>query len=128
MKDTFYITTPIYYPSGKFHIGTAYSTTVAYALKKYNELKGKDTFMLTGTDEHGQKIETVAKGKGMSPQEYVDEMADLAKKLWETMEIKYEYFMRTTDEKHEKAVQPGHGHGHGPLPDDCRRLRRCRGG
>jgi len=103
--NKYYITTPIYYPSGKFHIGTAYSTTVAYALKKYNELKGKDTFMLTGTDEHGQKIETVAKEKGMTPQKYVDEMADLAKKLWETMEIKYEYFMRTTDEKHENAVQ-----------------------
>ena len=58
MKETFYVTTPIYYPSGKFHIGTAYSTVVADTLKRYNKLKGKECFMLTGTDEHGQKIET----------------------------------------------------------------------
>ena len=69
MKETFYVTTPIYYPSGKFHIGTAYSTVVADALKRYNKLKGKECFMLTGTDEHGQKIETKAKEAGETPQE-----------------------------------------------------------
>ena len=69
MKETFYVTTPIYYPSGKFHIGTAYSTVVADTLKRYNKLKGKECFMLTGTDEHGQKIETKANEAGETPQQ-----------------------------------------------------------
>ena len=105
MKETFYVTTPIYYPSGKFHIGTAYSTVVADTLKRYNKLKGKECFMLTGTDEHGQKIETKAKEAGETPQQYVDRMAAMAKELWAKMDIQYDDFIRTTDERHVKVVQ-----------------------
>ena len=105
MKDTFYVTTPIYYPSGKFHIGTAYSTVVADALKRYNKLKGKESYMLTGTDEHGQKIEIKAQESGETPQQYVDKMAAMAKELWAKMDIQYDDFIRTTDERHEKVVQ-----------------------
>ena len=105
MKETFYVTTPIYYPSGKFHIGTAYSTVVADALKRYNKLKGKESYMLTGTDEHGQKIEIKAQEAGETPQQYVDRMAAMAKELWAKMDIQYDDFIRTTDERHEKVVQ-----------------------
>ena len=105
MKDTFYVTTPIYYPSGKFHIGTAYSTVVADSLKRYNKLKGKESYMLTGTDEHGQKIEIKAQKSGETPQQYVDKMAEMAKELWAKMDIQYDDFIRTTDERHEKVVQ-----------------------
>ena len=105
MKETFYVTTPIYYPSGKFHIGTAYSTVVADALKRYNKLKGKESYMLTGTDEHGQKIEIKAQESGETPQQYVDKMAAMAKELWAKMDIQYDDFIRTTDERHEKVVQ-----------------------
>ena len=105
MKDTFYVTTPIYYPSGKFHIGTAYSTVVADTLKRYNKLKGKDAYMLTGTDEHGQKIEIKAKEAGKTPQEYVNEMAAKAKALWKKMDIKYDDYIQTTEERHTKVVQ-----------------------
>lgn len=104
-KETFYVTTPIYYPSGKFHIGTAYTTVLADSMKKLNILKGKDSYMLTGTDEHGQKIEQVAESKGQTPQEYVDIMATAAKELWAKMDINYDDFIRTTDERHEKVVQ-----------------------
>ena len=104
-KKTFYITTPIYYPSGKFHIGTAYTTVAADALKRYKTLQGYDTYLLTGLDEHGQKIENIAKEKGVRPQEYVDEMAKLAKQLWEKMDIQYDNFIRTTDKKHEEVVE-----------------------
>lgn len=103
--EKFYITTPIYYPSGKFHIGTAYTTTLADTIRRYKKLRGFDTFMLTGTDEHGQKIETVAKEHGKTPKEHVDEMAQMAKDLWNLMNIKYDYFIRTTEPRHEKAVQ-----------------------
>ena len=103
--DKYYITTPIYYPSGKFHIGTAYTTVVADTIKRYKTLRGYDTYLLTGADEHGQKIQTVAQNKGMEPQKYVDEMAKLAKELWTKMEIKYDDFIRTTDERHCKIVQ-----------------------
>ena len=103
--EKYYITTPIYYPSGKFHIGTAYTTVVADTVKKYKTLRGYDTYLLTGTDEHGQKIETVAKKNNMTPQEYVDHMADLAKELWLKMEIDYNDFIRTTEYRHKKIVQ-----------------------
>ncbi len=105
MKETFYITTPIYYPSGRYHIGTAYTTVLADTLKRYNELKGKESYMLTGADEHGQKIETKSKEVGETPQEYVDKMAKMAKELWDKMEIKYDDFIRTTEERHEKIAQ-----------------------
>ena len=105
MKETFYVTTPIYYPSGKFHIGTAYSTVVADSLKRYNQLKGKECYMLTGTDEHGQKIEIKAKEAGKTPKEYVDEMAVIAKELWKKMDIQYDDYIQTTEERHTKIVQ-----------------------
>ena len=104
-KNKFYITTPIYYPSGKFHIGTAYTTTLANTIKKYRQLKGFDTYMLTGLDEHGQKIQEVAISKGKTPQEHVDEMADMAKELWTEMKIEYDDFIRTTEERHTKVVK-----------------------
>ena len=100
----FYITTPIYYPSGKFHIGTAYATTLTDCLSRYKKLQGYDTYFLTGLDEHGQKVQTVAEKNGLSPQEHVDKMADAAKKLWKEMDISYNDFIRTTEERHEKAV------------------------
>lgn len=76
----FYITTPIYYPSGKFHIGTAYTTALASTIKRYKKARGFDAYMLTGMDEHGQKVQKVAEGRGKTPQEHVDEMAEEAKK------------------------------------------------
>ena len=79
MKNTFYVTTPIYYPSGRFHIGTAYTTVLADTMKRYHILKGQDSYMLTGTDENGQKIEEKAKEAGETPKEYVDKMAKMAK-------------------------------------------------
>ena len=104
-KDKYYITTPIYYPSGKFHIGTAYTTVLANTIKKYRQMKGFDAYMLTGLDEHGQKIQEVALSRGKTPQEHVDEMADKAKKLWSEMQIEYDDFIRTTEERHVKIVQ-----------------------
>ena len=103
-KKTFYITTPIYYPSGKFHIGTAYTTVISDFLKKYKQLRGEDAYLLTGLDEHGQKIETVAKENGQEPQEYVDKMADNAKALWKQMHIEYNDFIRTTEPRHKEVV------------------------
>ncbi len=105
MNNKFYVTTPIYYPSGRFHIGTAYTTILADSLKRYHILKGEDSYMLTGTDEHGQKIETKALELGKTPKEYVDEMAEMAKKLWEKLDIKYDDFIQTTEQRHEKIVQ-----------------------
>lgn len=104
-KETFYITTPIYYPSGKLHIGNTYSTLVADASARYQRLMGKDVYFLTGTDEHGQKIEQKAEELGMDTQAYVDEMADSIKALWKTLEISNDGFIRTTDDYHKKAVQ-----------------------
>ena len=101
----FYVTTPIYYPSGKFHIGTAYTTVLADTVKRYKNLRGYDTFMLTGTDEHGQKIQTVAEKQEKTPQEHVDKMAKMAKDLWSLMDINYDFFLRTTDAKHVEIVQ-----------------------
>lgn len=103
--NKFYITTPIYYPSGKFHIGTSYTEVLADSLKKYHKLKGEDCFMLTGVDEHGQKIENKAVEAGMQPKEYVDIQAKAAIELWKTMKIDYDKFIRTTDEYHVIAVQ-----------------------
>ncbi|MGN1270215.1 MAG: methionine--tRNA ligase [Clostridia bacterium] len=101
----FYLTTPIYYPSGKFHIGTAYTTALANTIKKYKQARGFDVYLLTGMDEHGQKIQKVAESKGKTPQEHVDEMAEEAKKLWSLMEIEYDDFIRTTEERHTKVVE-----------------------
>ena len=105
MKEKYYITTPIYYPSANFHIGHCYTTIIADSIARYQRLKGKDVFFLTGTDEHGQKIENKAKEKGVTPKEYVDEIVSDAKDLWKSLGISYNKFIRTTDEYHEKAVQ-----------------------
>lgn len=104
-KPTFYITTPIYYPSGRLHIGNSYTTVACDAMARYKRLMGFDVFFLTGTDEHGLKIEQKAEKLGMKPQEYVDQMAAGIKKLWKTLDITNDKFIRTTDEYHEKAVQ-----------------------
>lgn len=100
----FYVTTPIYYPSGKLHIGHTYCTVAADALARYKRFMGYDVMFLTGTDEHGEKIQKTAEGLGMEPKEYLDGMIADIKKLWETMEISYDHFIRTTDEDHEKQV------------------------
>ena len=99
-KGTFYITTPIYYPSAKLHIGHTYCTVMADAMARFKRLAGYDVRFLTGTDEHGQKIQDIAKEKGVTPQEYVDEIVSGIKDLWKTMEISYDDFIRTTDERH----------------------------
>ena len=104
-RNTFYITTPIYYPSDKLHIGHTYSTVSADAQARYQRLKGKEVFFLTGTDEHGQKIEDKAKEAGVTPKEYVDKIVAGIKDLWKLMNISNDKFIRTTDEYHEKAVQ-----------------------
>ncbi len=104
-KKTFYITTPIYYPSGKLTIGNAYTTVAADSMARYKRNQGYDTFFLTGTDEHGLKIEQKAEAKGIKPQEFVDEMAASYKKLWKMLDISYDKFIRTTDKEHVEAVQ-----------------------
>ncbi len=104
-KEKYYITTPIYYPSGKWHIGTCYTTVVCDALARFNRLDGKDVFFLTGTDEHGQKIQRAAEAAGVSPKRYVDKLVDDLKRLWKRLDITYDKFIRTTDEYHEKAIQ-----------------------
>ncbi|KRM94772.1 methionine--tRNA ligase [Lentilactobacillus senioris] len=104
-KKPFYITTPIYYPSGRLHIGNSYTTIIADALARFKRSMGYDVFFLTGTDEHGQKIEEKAETLGVSPQQYVDDMADSIKKLWKTLDITNDKFIRTTDAQHEQAVE-----------------------
>ena len=101
----YYITTPIYYPSGDFHVGTCYCTLMADTLARYKRLRGYDVFFMTGTDEHGQKIEEKAKAQGITPKEYVDDFVNKAKDLWKILGISYDKYMRTTDEYHVKAVQ-----------------------
>ena len=103
--EKFYITTPIYYPSANFHIGHCYTTIIADSIARYKRLAGYDVFFLTGTDEHGEKIEKKAKENGVTPKEYVDKIVDNAKDLWKSLGISYDKFIRTTDEYHEKAVQ-----------------------
>lgn len=104
-KGTYYITTPIYYPSSNLHVGHTYCTVMADAMARFKRLSGYDVRFLTGTDEHGQKIQTLAESKGVTPQAYVDEVVDGIKKLWETMEISYDDFIRTTEERHISRVQ-----------------------
>ena len=104
-KQKYYITTPIYYPSGNMHIGHTYTTVAADAMTRFKKLTGYDAYFLTGTDEHGQKIERKAAEKGVSPKAYVDEIVANTKELWKLMNIEYDDFIRTTDERHEKVVQ-----------------------
>ena len=105
MSKTFYITTPIYYPSDNLHIGHTYCTVMADAMARFKRLQGYDVRFLTGTDEHGQKIQDKAAAAGITPQEYVDNIVDGIKKLWATMEISYDDFIRTTEPRHYKRVQ-----------------------
>lgn len=104
-KKTFYITTPIYYPSADLHIGHTYCTVMADAIARFKRAVGYDVRFLTGTDEHGQKIQTIAEKNGVTPQAYVDEVVGRIKDLWNTMEISYDDFIRTTEERHVKRVQ-----------------------
>lgn len=104
-KEKFYITTPIYYPSGNPHIGHCYTTVACDSIARYKRLQGKDVMFLTGTDEHGLKIEQKAAEKGVSPKEYVDEKVAVFKKLWEYMNISYDRYIRTTDDYHVETVQ-----------------------
>lgn len=104
MSKKFYITTPIYYPSGKWHIGTCYTTVICDAIARYKRMQGYDVFYLTGTDEHGQKIEDTAKKHNITPKEWVDRQVDSLKKLWELYDISYDRFIRTTDADHEKLA------------------------
>jgi len=101
----FYLTTPIYYVNDVPHIGHAYTTIIADTIARYARLKGMDTFFLTGTDEHGQKIEEAAKQRGKTPQEYADEISAKFKQLWDEFEISYDKFIRTTDPKHKEGVK-----------------------
>ncbi|WHE07275.1 methionine--tRNA ligase [Thermoanaerobacterium thermosaccharolyticum] len=105
MAKTFYITTPIYYPSDKLHIGHSYTTVAADAMARFKRLTGYDVMFLTGTDEHGQKIQRKAKEKGVTPKQYVDEIVAWIKDLWKTMDISNDKFIRTTDKQHEEIVQ-----------------------
>ena len=104
-KKTFYITTPIYYPSDKLHIGNTYSTVIADAISRYKRLAGYDVMFLTGTDEHGQKIQRKAEAKGVTPKEYVDEIVAGIQNLWKVMNVSHDKFIRTTDDYHIEAVQ-----------------------
>jgi methionyl-tRNA synthetase len=104
-QKTFYITTPIYYPSGKLHIGHSYTTVAADAMARYKRLRGFDVMFLTGTDEHGQKIQRKAEEMGVTPKQYVDGIVEGIKDLWKLMKISNDRFIRTTDRYHEEAVQ-----------------------
>ena len=107
-KEKFYITTPIYYPSDKLHIGHTYCTVATDAMARYKRLRGYDVMFLTGTDEHGQKIENRAKEAGITPKQFVDQIVEGERgvlDLWKLMNISYDRFIRTTDEYHIKAIQ-----------------------
>ncbi|MFW6256806.1 MAG: methionine--tRNA ligase, partial [Bacillota bacterium] len=104
-KDTFYVTTPIYYPSAKLHIGHAYTTVAADTIAKFKKMQGYDTMFLTGSDEHGQKIERKAQEAGKHPKEYVDEIVSTFKDLWSELGVDYDDFIRTTEDRHEKIIQ-----------------------
>ena len=104
-KNTFYITTPIYYPSGNWHIGHCYTTVVCDAIARFNRMLKKDVFFLTGTDEHGQKIEKKAQEKGVTPIEFINPLVDGLKEIWKDLDISYDKFIRTTDDYHVKSVQ-----------------------
>ena len=105
MSEKFYITTPIYYPSGNPHIGHCYTTVACDTIARFKRMQGYDVMFLTGTDEHGQKIELKAKEQGVTPKEYVDPIVDNFKRLWETMGISYDRYVRTTDDYHVETVQ-----------------------
>ena len=103
-KKNFYITTPIYYVNGDPHVGSAYTTIAADVAARYKKTAGYDVFFLTGVDEHGQKVEETAKLKGMTPQEWTDSMAPKFKEMWKDLNVNNDDFIRTTEERHKKAV------------------------
>ena len=102
---TFYITTPIYYPSDKLHIGHSYTTVACDALARFKRMQGYDVMFLTGTDEHGQKIQDKAADAGVTPKEYVDKIVATVKDLWKLLDVSYDRFIRTTDDYHQESVQ-----------------------
>ncbi len=104
-KKTFYLTTPIYYPSDKLHIGHAYTTVAGDAMARYKRLRGYDVMYLTGTDEHGQKIQRKAGEKGVTPQQFVDDVVAGIQDLWKKLDISYDDFIRTTEERHKQVVE-----------------------
>ncbi|HBB05433.1 MAG TPA: methionine--tRNA ligase, partial [Firmicutes bacterium] len=104
MSKKFYITTPIYYPSASPHLGHAYCTTMCDIIARGKRLRGFDTYFLTGLDEHGEKIQDNAEAKGMTPQAFVDNVAQKFLSLWDTMKISNDGFIRTTDPKHVETV------------------------
>lgn len=103
--NTFYLTTPIYYPSGNLHIGHAYTTVAGDAMARYKRMRGYDVMYLTGTDEHGQKIQEKAEEKGVTPQKYVDDIVAGIQELWKKLDISYDDFIRTTEDRHKQVVQ-----------------------
>ena len=105
MKKPFFITTPIYYPSDKLHIGHVYCTTLADTIARYKRLAGYDTFFLTGSDEHGQKIQRKAAEMNVTPQAYVDKIVDSFQALWLQLGVSYDDFIRTTEPRHHEVVQ-----------------------
>ncbi|MEG0396158.1 MAG: class I tRNA ligase family protein, partial [Oscillospiraceae bacterium] len=104
-KKKYYISTPIYYPSGKLHIGHSYTTVACDALARYKRMQGYDVMFLTGSDEHGQKIEDRAAEKGVTPKQFVDEIVASIKDLWKLLDISYDRYVRTTDDYHVETVQ-----------------------
>lgn len=105
MKQKYYITTPIYYPSGNWHIGHCYTTVICDALARFHKMLGEDVFFLTGTDEHGQKVEKEAAKRGVTPLQFIDPLVAELKDMWRLLDISYDRFIRTTDKEHEKCVQ-----------------------
>ena len=103
--NTFYITTPIYYPSDKLHIGHSYTTVACDALARFKRMQGYDVMFLTGTDEHGQKIQDKAADAGVTPKEYVDKIVATVKDLWKLLDVSYDRFIRTTDDYHMESCQ-----------------------
>ena len=104
-RDVFYITTPIYYPNDVPHIGHSYTSVAADSLARYHRLRGEEVLFLTGTDEHGLNIQRRAEAAGIDPQAWVDEMAPRWKEVWAGLDIAYDDYIRTTEPRHEKAVQ-----------------------
>ncbi len=105
MAKKYYITTPIYYPSGNWHIGHCYTTVICDALARYHKQKGEEVFFLTGTDEHGQKVEKEALKRGITPREFIDPLVSELKEMWKLLDVGYDRFIRTTDEDHVRGVQ-----------------------
>ena len=103
--NTFYITTPIYYPSDKLHIGHSYTTVACDALARFKRMQGKEVMFMTGTDEHGQKIQDKAADAGVTPKEYVDRIVATVKDLWKLLDVSYDRFIRTTDDYHVETCQ-----------------------